>query len=334
MLLKVFRGIGPGVVILIFLAALAVWANALFEPRLAVSFHYDNNPMPLYALLKSLAGKSAFAGTIISFILVLLTAILLVNFNTTVFFINERTFLPALIFVLFSGLFPYYQVLNPVLPAAVLLMIAIMRILEAYRKNGTAFNFFDAALLIGIGSLFYANLIWFGLLTIIGIAILRTGNFKEIVLALFGMCTPVIITAGIYYVAGKDLQNLVSVTLNNLFGDAGSYYFSRVTITGLVIIGLSVLGSLFYLISVVNNKKIKSRKTFTLLIWIFIICIVVFFSLPSASVELIYIVTIPVSYFLSHYFVFSRNKFMPGFFFSAMFLVVAVIQVLFISLQA
>lgn len=332
MLLKVFRGTGPGVVILIFLVAVAVWASALFEPRLASSFHYDTNPMPLYALLKSLTGKSAFAGTIVSFLLVLFMAILLVNFNTTVFFINERTFLPALIYVLFSGLFPYYQVLNPVLPAAILLMISIIRIMEAYRKNGTAFNFFDASVLIGIGSLFYANLIWFGLLAIIGIAILRTGNFKEIVLAILGLCTPVIITTGIYYVAGKDLQNLASVTLYNLFGETGSYYFSRITVTGLVILGLSVIVSLFYLFSVVNSKKIKSRKTFTELTWTFIISIVVYFSLPSASVELIFIGTIPISYFLAHYFVFSRNKVMPELFFSAMFLIVAVIQVLFIRL--
>ena len=35
-------------------------------------------------------------------------------------------------------------------------------------------NFFDAAILISTGSLFYANLIWFGLLVIIGIALIRT----------------------------------------------------------------------------------------------------------------------------------------------------------------
>jgi hypothetical protein len=82
----------------------------------------------------------------------------------------------------------------------------------------------------------------------------------------------------------------------------------------------------------VNSKKIKSRKTFTELTWTFIISIIVFFSLPSASVELIFIGTIPISYFLAHYFVFSRNKVMPELFFSAMFLIVAVIQVLFIRL--
>ena len=329
MFLKVFRGTGPGVVMFILLVAAGVWVSALFEPRLASSLPYDINPMPLYAILKGLTGKSAFAGSIISFLLVLLMSILLVNFNTTVFFINERTFLPAIIYILFSGLFPYYQVLNPVLPAAVLLMIALMRIMKAYRKNGTAFNFFDASVLIGIGSLFYANLIWFAILTIIGVIILRTEIIKEILLALVGLVTPLIITIGIYYVTGKDLINLSSVALYNLFGKAGDYHLSRVTITGLIIIGSSVLVSIFYLFSVVNSKKIRSRKTFTGLIWVFVISLSLFFLLPSASVELIYIGAIPVSYFLSHFFLFSRNKVMPELFFSALFLIVTVIQILF-----
>jgi hypothetical protein len=259
-------------------------------------------------------------------------AVLLVSFNTTVFFINERTFLPAVIYILLTGVFPYYQLLNPVLPASVLLMIAIMRIMEAYRKNVTAFNFFDASVLIGTGSLFYANIIWFGLLAIIGIAILRTWNMKEILLAILGLATPLIIVAGIYYVAGKDLQSLLSSSLYNLFGEAGKYYFSRITVTGLIIIGLAIILSLFYLFSVLNSKKIKSRKTFTLLNWTLLISLVLFFSVPSASVEMIFIGAIPVSYIMAHYFVFSRNKIVPGIFFTAIFLTVAVIQVLFIMI--
>jgi hypothetical protein len=332
MLLKAFRGTGPGVIILIFLVALGVWASALFAPRPATSFLYDTNPMPLYALLKHLVGKSAIAGTMISFLLVLFMSILLVHFNTTVFFINERTFLPAIIYVLFSAIFPYYQVLNPVLPASILLMLAIIRIMQAYRKNGTAFNFFDAAILIGIASLFYANLIWFGLLAFIGIAILRTGNIKELILAILGLCTPMIITIGIYYVAGKDLVNLASVAIFNLFGKQGNYYFSRVTITGLVIIGIFILTSLFYLFSVMNSKKIKSRKTFTLLEWTFVICMTLYFALPSTSVELIFLTAIPLSYFLAHYLVFNKNKYLTEFFFSAQFIITIVIQILFARL--
>jgi hypothetical protein len=329
MLLKIFRGTGPGVVVLIFLAAILVWLNAFLGQHDPQPFHYDINPMPLYGLLKDFAIKSALAGTIASFVMVLLMAFMLVSFNTTEFFINERTFLPSIVYVLLTGVFPSCQELNPVLPAALLLMIAMRRIMDAYRKNGTAYNFFDASLLIGIGSLLYANLIWFGILSIIGIALLRTGNVKEILLAILGLITPPAITAGIYYVTGRDMMNLVNIARENLFGEAGSYYFSRVTVSGLVVIGLISLISIFYLLTVMNGKKIKSRKTFSLLIWSFLISVVVYFVIAGVSVEMIYISAIPLSYFLTHYFVFIKKKIVPEIFFTALIIVIAVIQVLY-----
>jgi hypothetical protein len=328
MLLKIFRGTGPGVVLLIFAAALLVWLNATIKPHLPESFHYDLNPMPLYALLRNLALKSALAGTIFSFLMVLFMTFLLVTFNTSVFFINERTFLPSIIYVLLTGLFPDCQVFNPVLPSSILLMIAIRRIMDAYRKNGTAYNFFDASLLISLGSLIYANLIWFGLLSLIGIALLRTVNLKEVMLAFLGLCTPPAILAGIYYVAGKDMMTLVSTASYNLFGKAENYYFPRVTVAGLVIIGLVSLISLFYLLSVMNGKKIKSRKTFSLLIWAFLVSLAVYFAVPSASVEMIFLVAVPLSYLLTHYFVFMKKKILPEIFFTALLIIVTVIQVL------
>jgi hypothetical protein len=329
MLLRIFRGTGPGVVLLIFLAACGIWLNAAVEPRLPESFHYDLNPMPLYTFLRNMALKSAMGGTIFSFVAVLFMTFLLVNFNTSVFFINERTFLPSLIYVLLTGLFPSYQLFNPVLPSSLLLMLAIRRIMDAYRKNGTAYNFFDASLIISIGSLIYADLIWFGLLSFIGIALLRTISIKEIMLTILGLCTPLAITAGIYYVTGSDLKGLVNTAGFNLFGNAGNYYFSRVTVSGLVVIGLTILISLFYLLSVMNGKKIKSRKTFSLLIWTFIISFVVYFAVPSVSVEMVYIAAIPLSYFLTHYFVFIKKKILPEIFLSALIIIVAVIQVIF-----
>ena len=119
---------------------------------------------------------------------------LLVNFNTTSFFINERTYLPALFYILAGGFFPEYQSLNPALPASLFLMLAIIRIMDGYRKAGIANNFFDAGILISTGSLFYANLIWFGLLIIIGIALIRTVNLSDIAIAILGLLTPYLIT--------------------------------------------------------------------------------------------------------------------------------------------
>jgi hypothetical protein len=327
MLLKFFRGTGPGEVILIFLTAAGIWASAFINPHLAPSFQYYQNPMPLYNLLRMLLGENALYGVIFSFVLVLLMSFLIVNFNTSHFFINERTFLPGVIYILLTGLFPHYQLLNPVLPASLFLLLAIRRIMDAYRISGTAFNFFDASLLIGTGSLFYANLLWFALIAIIGIAILRTGNLKELIILVIGLITPALLTAGIYYALGKNVLSLWVVLTDNLFVKTGEYYFSGLTIVGLLLSGLIILISLIHLLFQLNNKKIKARKTFTVLICTLIISFVVYFVLPSASVELIWLAAIPISYILAHYFIVSTKKLLPEIFFAALFIIIIMMQI-------
>ncbi len=328
MLLKIFRGTGPGVMILIFLTTILVWLHALIHPVLPDSMFYNADPMPLYAFMRNLAMKSALGGTLFSFVIVLLLTFLLVSFNTTFFFINERTFLPSVIFVLFTGLFPACQVFNPVLPALLLLLFAIRRIMYAYRKNGTAFNFFDASFLIGLGSLIYANLIWYGLLAFIGIALLRSVSPKELLLSLLGLCTPLAIIAGVYYITGNDMMVLLRTAYFNLFGEAGNYSWSRVTISALAIVAIVALVSMAYLLSVLNGKKIRSRKTFSLLIWVFIISLAVYFAVPSVSVEIIFIPAVPLSYIMTHYFIFSKRKIVPEIFLTSLFLVIALVQIL------
>ena len=100
------------------------------------------DPMPLYGLLAIWLAEIICLGVVISFVMVALISFLLVNFNTTSFFINERTYLPAFIYVLAGGLFPEYQSLNPALPASLFLMLAIMRIMDGYRKTRCGGQFF------------------------------------------------------------------------------------------------------------------------------------------------------------------------------------------------
>lgn len=331
MLLRFFRGAGPGEVLIIIFIAAGVWANAFINPHISGSYSYDINPMPLYSLLKQVIGENELYGVIFSFVLVMLMSFLIVNFNTSQFFINERTFLPGAIYILFTGLFPDYQLLNPVLPASVFLMIAVRRIMDGYRKPGTAFNFFDASLLIGVGSLFYFNLVWFALLVIIGIAILRTGNVKELIISIIGLITPPLITVGIYYSIGKDISLLPKDLYYNLFSGVGEHFFSTISIIGLILLGMIVLISLIYLLSVINSKKIKSRKTFTELIWVLVISIIIYLVVPSASFELIWLAGIPVSYILAHYFIFTKKKLLPEIFFAALFIIVAFMQILYLK---
>lgn len=327
MVLRVFRGTGPGVIFIIIITLVALWLSAFINPQMPGMAIYETRPMILYGILKFLIGNNALAGVLFSFLVFSSLLFLMVFFNTSVFFISERTFFPALIYVLFGAMFPQNQVLNPVLPAALFLLLALIRIMEAYRKPGIAYNFFDAGILVSIGSLFYADIIWFGLIAIIGIALLRTGNVKEIAISLFGLATPYILAIGLYYVLGKDLMILFSDIRENLFGTRDVFIFSRLTVIALIFSGIFVLISIVFLLTQMNSKKIKSRKTFYLLIWIFLISLVIYFSLPSVSVEIIWITGIPASYFLVHYFVFARKKVLPGILFAVFFLLIMLIQV-------
>lgn len=327
MLLRQFKRTDPGTIFLIVVTLLLVWASAFLTIKGRFSLYFDLDPMPLYGILSNIIGTNPLPGILFNLLLVSLMAFLLVSLNTYLFFINERTFLPGVIYILLSGLFPQYQILNPALFAAMFLMLAIRRIMEAYRVPGTAYNFFDAGLLIGIGSLFYANLIWFGLLVLIGIALLRTINITETVISVIGLATPFVITLGIYYLMGVDLKELWSLLDYNLFGKTASFEFSRLTIAGLVFLGILILISLVFLSMVMNTKKIKSRKTFYLLLWILIISLVIFFALSTVSVEIVWLAGIPVSYFLSHYFVFVKKKIIPEILFSLLFILIALIQI-------
>jgi hypothetical protein len=58
-----------------------------------------------------------------------------------------------------------------------------------------------------------------------------------------------------------------------------------------------------------------------------VIAFAVYFVLPSASVELIWLASIPVSYFVAHYFVFSKKKLLPEIFFAALFIIIIVMQI-------
>jgi hypothetical protein len=329
MLLRIFKGTGFSVIFFLIITLAALWASAFLHPQVPGLAIYETRPMPLYGLLKGLVGNSQLSGVLVTFPIVCLMLFLLVNFNTTQFFINERTFLPALFYILFTSIFPVYQVLNPVLPASLFFMIALRRIIDSYRIPGIAYNFFDAGILIGVGTLFYADLLWFGLLLIAGIMLFRTISLSEIILSLLGIVTPTIIAIGLYYVLGRDIWLFLDDIRDNLLGKVTGLPFSRLTVILLIYTGLVIIVSTGFLMMRMSSKKIKSRKTFSLLLWAILIALAIFIFVPSVSIEIIWIASIPASYLAAHYFVFERKRIFAEITFSLLVVLVFLVQALF-----
>ncbi|HUS86179.1 MAG TPA: hypothetical protein VMW76_02980 [Bacteroidales bacterium] len=326
MLLKLYRGIGPGTGLIILITAVLIWIQDFIDP-VTPGYYHDIDPMPLYELfLRLLSGRQLIV-TMLIFIMVLIISAYLVRFNTRLFFINERTFLPASLYILLSGYLPGLQVCYPVVPAALFLLIALDRIISSYRKPGVAYNFFDAALLIGIGSMFYFNVIWFYLIVIIGILLIRTINMREITISLFGLITPYLVLYAYYYIAGKDINLLNKLLLSNITTIVPEYYWSPLLII------LSILNSLILIIAMLhlwrgfNKKKVQSRKTFSILIWILLIATGVYLLVPTVSIEMMYIFLVPLVYIVTHFLIFLRNKKIANIIFVIILLSVIILNV-------
>ena len=326
-LVKKLRTTGPEIIFLIFVVALVTWIGAFIQPQPLSEAGFDIEPMPFFDLLLSVVGFNHLLSTITAFVLLLFLSFLLVNLNTNLFFISERTFLPAILYVSITGLYTDQQILNPVIPAALFLILAMKKIMDSYQVHGTAYSFFDAGMLISIGSLFYASLIWFGILLIAGLVILRTGAIKEFAITIIGMITPLFIVYGIYYVTGSDMNNLLSAVAYNLFEREPEYIMPGYLVIISIISSIVIFVCLFHLLSAINTKKIKSRKTFTLLFWIFLIAITLYLIFGSVSIEIIWIAAIPAVYIISHYFVFARSRIIPEVLLMTIIIMMIVVQV-------
>lgn len=331
MLLRKFREIGPDVMFLIFILMILSWMGAFISPSLPAAGGFDDMPMPLFKSLAKLTCFSPFACSVSAFLIMMLIAVQMVTFNTNAFFISERTFLPALVYVLLIGLNPAIQCMNPALVAVPFLILGLSRIMDAYKVQGTAYSLYDAGVFFATGSLFYASMIWFGILLIIAIVVLRPINPRELIISIAGLATPLLIFGGFYYVMDFDMDYLVEIVKYNLFFKDADGPLSTINIIVLIIAGVCVLVSVTHLLKVLQEKKIKSRKAFTMLFWTFIISAGMYVILRSVALEISWISYMPPAYFLSHYFVFSRRKKIAGFMFVLLLILVAVMQVVTIA---
>ena len=66
-MLRIFKGTGPGTILLIVITLVLLWLSAFTDPQLPQPAIYETRPMPLYFLLKMLLGKNALPGVLFSF---------------------------------------------------------------------------------------------------------------------------------------------------------------------------------------------------------------------------------------------------------------------------
>lgn len=288
------------------LIIIALWLPD-FRDHFVQLFPFDLYAGPLYELVGSFSTRNILFSKITALLLYFLIAILLVRLNIKYFFIQSRTQLPAVIYLLIISGIIIIQRFNPVILSSLLLIIATDRIFESFKFDGLAYHYFDAALLISLSSLIYINSFYFIAFLWVGLVLLRQFRWREWSFTIIGLILPYLFLYGYYLATGKDIHEMLFKTIREYFSDgfAITYRVFQVKLFGYILLAYILLASVF-MMQLFDTKKTHSRKYFLFFLWMFIISTLMFILIPSYGVEYLIIAAIPVSYLLSHYFAFSR----------------------------
>lgn len=325
MLLRFFRSTAAPVILLIPFLGILLWLRAfLVTPD--TQFFFDKTQMPLYKVVSYFWEVKTLAATLFTCSLVLIQGFLLIRLNTMFIFINNRSYLPALFFIMITAAIPDLQRLNPVIFSGFFLLLALERIFSTYGNNKLAYDYFIATFYLSVGSLFYPFLAFFMLTVWISLAVLRPFNWREWVFSIIGFLLPVFFTMSYYYLVYNQPGLLIDDIKSIFKFNSQPYDYTLPVIAFLVTILFILILASQFMFRIFTSMKIFPRKAFTIFFWLFINAILIFLFVNKASFELLIVAAIPLSYLLAHYFALLKNVFWGNVFLITLFILLLIIQ--------
>lgn len=293
----------PSVIILVILTGVLLWFYSFVDP-IGISIPADGINMPFFNFLSSYIQYNSVLALAFTFILILLQGFLLVQFNRKYILINNRTYLPAFIYILISGSFVQEQRLNPALIGSVFLFIAIDFIYSTYRTDYALNKIYLAGFFISIASLFWAPLAVFVLIIWISLSILRAFVGREWIVGILGFLTPYLFVYVYYFVfmGNSSLNVLINHFIENFKLIKAFYSLQLAYYIFYGFLSLLIIAASYTMITNFQKKKIRTRKYFEINWWFFFISLSLFLFFKNVKYEIIYLISIPLSFLITDYF--------------------------------
>lgn len=234
--------------------------------------------------------------------------------------LGKRSYLPMLIFLLIILNTINSLEISPILFANTLFLIAWMIIKKAKSKDTVLSNYFNASFLIGIASLFYFNYIYLIFVLWINLIIIRGARIREMILSVLGATMVWYFVFSYYYFNNTtfpDYSHIFTIDITGL--NILSTIDLSEKIIRFYIIALFTL-SVLSLFKYFNYLKIDIRNNFKFLFVLFVFGILLF-ALSASSFEVVHLIAIPVSLFISNFLISAKKQFWSNILFSGLILI-------------
>lgn len=297
---------GTATFVTVLLACIACWVVSYLN-SVGYPVYGEVTAPPLWnAICKVLPGK-AFTYAI-GMLLMLGGAFLLHRANYILVLIREKTLLPFLFYVLFISTNPDFLPLKSTSVGVFCLILAIYQLFISYHEPQAKSNAYNAALLIGIGSLLWIHILWFIPLFWVGMYNFRTLNLRTFLASLLGVGTVYWFLLGwCIWFADFTPFTIPFATLFrlNLLMPAG---IGLVDWIGILLMASLTTISAINIITHEYEDTLRTRQFLSFLILMAICTFAMYFLYEQASEEFLETACIPASILIAHFFTVMRGR--------------------------
>lgn len=222
-------------------------------------------------MVYSLVGSQGIVSHIVAMALLLAQGYLVNLISINYRLGNEVNLFPGLFYVWVCCAVPDFLYLSPVLIGNTFFLIALYEIFDTYKNPACANKIFNAGLWLGVASLFYYPFVFFLIVLLAALSILRAFNLQELLMIMVGMFLPYFFT-GLYYFWFDSFDYFWE---NQIGRNFGFFEFSLIPFTWdtwvkialfVVVIGYVLANSNLYL----AKKNIQVQKKINILYWVLI----------------------------------------------------------------
>ncbi|MEA3318305.1 MAG: hypothetical protein U9R54_10135 [Bacteroidota bacterium] len=299
MIFKALKSNSPLVIFYYILLSILLWLFTFINYR-SIEIIFTSNQMPFYNVIIGWINQGSLFSLIISLVMIIIQGFLLIRINQKHIIINTSTYFPAIIYMLIVSSNLSYQQLNPMVFANFFLIFVIDYIYSIYKGDYILNKLYLIGFFVALASLFYFPYIFLLVFIWISLLIFKPFSGREWFVPILGLLTPYLFLF-VYLFLNDDVNYLVEAIENF------SFEFSIIVPSLPYIIFYSFFSLLLVVASIstarrVTMKKIKVRKYFNINWWVFILGIVLFLFVTNVSYEILYLIAIPSSFFITEYF--------------------------------
>lgn len=306
-MIKFFRDFNP--LYVIWLAVLLIILRVAYVPHIPDKIEFPF--AELFSRLLIPAGYqfdlSPYTNYFLAGILVFGQAILinyLINYYNL---LGKSTFLPGLMYITLSGLFPPFLMLSPPLVCNFLLIWMVAKLFSLYKGDEPKSTVYDLGMIVAAGTLIYLPFTYMFLAIWIALIIFRPFNWREWTAGLIGYITIFFFLGVLYYMNDRIGQ------FYDIWVPLGTKFPSRISIDIhnyliLIPVALILVLCFFKLRDNFFKSYVQNRKSFQLLFFIFLITGFSFYVRPEFYPDHFLLCAVPAAIFFAYYFLYAAAR--------------------------